>query len=302
MSKRGCTSRNVFDEVKKNLASDDFSKFDSELLKEFKSFVKEWLKGIGKSHKWLALNIKKSSGSVKNWLYTPLNITPDNVRAIVQVVETYGRGGDLLSLAPKSKTLGWLPVDLEYIEKIKPDYMAWCSVADIPFSCFNDRYNVEDFGKNISPQDEVGYIDEPTAIKLADWVTSTVNEFAANILRPVYIENKENSFEALKDYMENMGNTLASPEWNRKVGGSRAYDLCVHEDTESEVPPFYHVMLYLPVIMERWQGMLVDLAVAVQSKANNEVVDASSSRKWIISTLNEAAKKQFVSNLEEFVN
>lgn len=286
--------KNSLSDIKKNLDADEMFKFDPASLMSFKNKVKEWLKNQGKSHKWLALNINKSAGSVKNWLYTPLNITSENARAILRVIETYERGGELLSLAPKATTLGWLPIGGSSLEFDPPNYKAWSMASEIPHACFRDRHPADG-------DEEVGFIDETNAIKLAEWVSNTLNEAAANLLRPIYGENGAKTFEAFSGYMDRLGDTVASPDKNRKVGNSRAYDLRVWEDTEEMEAPLIEI-LYLPVIMEKWQSMLIDVAVAVHAKRAGDKLDNCSSRRWIISTLNKEAKKQFLANLEALLN
>jgi hypothetical protein len=53
----------------------------------FRKYVKEELKKQGKNTVWLAGQIGKGIGTVKNWIYGDKNITEENIRKIETVLE-----------------------------------------------------------------------------------------------------------------------------------------------------------------------------------------------------------------------
>lgn len=73
---------------------------------EFKKEIKAKLKELGKNYKWLALNIGKAAGSVKNWLHTPLPITEENCKKIKEVFALAEAGKTLLDVP--DKRIGYL--------------------------------------------------------------------------------------------------------------------------------------------------------------------------------------------------
>ncbi|WP_448806947.1 hypothetical protein [Akkermansia sp.] len=53
----------------------------------FRKYVKEELKNRGKNTVWLAEQIGKGIGTVKNWIYGDKNITEENIRKIEAVLK-----------------------------------------------------------------------------------------------------------------------------------------------------------------------------------------------------------------------
>ena len=61
---------------------------------------------------------EKSVGTVKNWLYTPLNITDENQQLIRNFMEQYERGfvsvsGDSINREAPYKSIGFIKVDIQ---------------------------------------------------------------------------------------------------------------------------------------------------------------------------------------------
>lgn len=245
----------------------DMREHDS--LKDFKLSVREWLQVNGKSIKWLAQNIGKSDGTVKNWLYTSLKITAQNRNSITNIMRRYERGDKSLYVEGESTTclLGYL--NLTGLTKEIPKLELWCAAVEVSSVCYNE-INCDEF--NSWPK----YEENPTHKKLASWATQVIMFEAANTLKK--------AFEIIRDDSERVAQFMQQDT----DGGARLATCYVRElhclTQEGE-------FLYIPVNQNMWQERYVELAAAVCKMSTAD---------WVCKTLNDAALTRSISNMEDF--
>ncbi len=257
-------------------------------LREFKSSVKEWLQEHGKSAKWLALNVGKSTGTVKNWLYTPLNITDANQNAIRSVLRRYESGDSSLH-SEKAET-----VVVEYLELPlnvfpSPKLSLWCGAAEVPSSCFSvrDESEIDEEYENHDPYK--GYASYKDVLELAQWTSKTLMIEAANVLQPLYEKAKKDPEQmSIFMQMETDGGSKLTSRAAYMYG--KSCDLRIRKSGSLYTEKIE--IVYLPIIRNQWQEVYVEMA-AVAAKSHGTI-------NWICNTLNRAAVSQSASNMEDF--
>ena len=257
-------------------------------LRDFKNLVREWLQEHGKSAKWLALNIRKSTGTVKNWLYTPLNITDANQDAIRSVLRRYESGeSSLCSEKPEEVVVEYLQISSEV--QPAPKLPLWCNAAEVPSSCFSVRDESEIMEEYGNYGSHMGYATYNVVKDLAEWATKTLMIAAANVLQPLYEKVKDDS-EKISVFMqmETDGGSMLSSRPACVYG--KSCDLRIRKagaDCEGKKE-----IVYLPIVRNQWQEVYVEMA-AVASGRRGTI-------EWICETLNRAAVTQSASNMEDF--
>lgn len=101
-------------------------------LAKFKQNVREWLKSRQISVAELATQIGKSEGTVRNWLYSNLNITEENRKAIADFAEYVNSGaytpGSVFRAFAKT---GFLYVALNGSGLPEDEHVHWCLAAGV---------------------------------------------------------------------------------------------------------------------------------------------------------------------------
>ena len=266
-----------------------------ESLKHFKTRVRQWMREHKKSAKWLADKINKAEGSVKNWLYSSLNITDENQRAIENVMLRYEQGGYVCPDSPKKFTPLFIAINLfsstqPNSDILLPEYPFWCNAAVVSPSIFTCRME-----EDISPDfPEKGYANRTEILKLANWATSAIMRHAAAILQKEYDsaktdeEKQEKIKKRFSEFSSDGGSRTEEILPGNTIRGT--YDLIIrYYEKEDEEP---RMTLYLPVIEERWKGIYAELAANISRK---------STHAWIVETLNREARKDSIINLGDFL-
>lgn len=224
---------------------------------QFKADVRAKLKKHGKSFKWLALNIGKSEGSVKNWLYTNLNITVTNARKIEEVINRLEHGDRTLKSTIPGQSIRYLTF------KSSSPYREtsfWCMAAGIPTSIYSENSN-----ESTTP-------DAEQLKSLATWATDTVLKSTKSIIRPLYLEAKAKGVDAIAkllssgkegEYVPVDEPFITSLTWVK-----------VNENNNEEY------IYALPVYPDRWDSTCINIAASSVGK---------STIAWVTDILTEAA-------------
>ena len=243
---------------------------DSNIQATFKSDIRAKLKKHGKSFKWLALNIGKSEGSVKNWLYTNLNITATNWKKIVEIMDRLEQGDRTLKSAIPSQQIRFLTFrsSSPYRES-----SFWCMAAGVPTSLYSENIH-----ESTPPDTE-------QLQALATWVTDTILKATKTIIRPLYLEAKQKGATAIATLLcsgkdgesvptdEPFINTLTWVEGNKD--GKKSY------------------IYALPIYQDRWDSTCINIAASSNSK---------STVAWVTATLTEAAIPVTEAYLDAFLD
>ncbi|MBR4309413.1 MAG: hypothetical protein IKT79_00120, partial [Akkermansia sp.] len=148
-------------------------------LCQFKLDVKNWMREHRIKASDIASWTEKSIGTVKNWLYTTLNITDENQQLIRNFMEQYERGfigisGDSINRENPCKSLGFIPVKLQELDLSEnaPEY--WCMAAEVRTDILNNS-------KGVAAVNDAH-------IAFAKWFTELIMTRTREVIAPVYKE------------------------------------------------------------------------------------------------------------------
>ncbi len=131
-------------------------------LKRFKSELREWLKAERLNFKWLAVNLGRSEGTVKNWLYSSLPISAAMMDKILEVCLAHLQGGGDIKYPNRHEEAAIAYVTLHLVDPARPEL--WCMAAGVPADSLESRKGAY-------------YAD------LAEWITDSVMEATRSVLR-----------------------------------------------------------------------------------------------------------------------
>ncbi len=291
-------------------------------LKQFKMHLRAWMKEHKKTAKWLAEKIGKAEGSVKNWLYTPLNITERNQRTITAIMEKYSESSDQEEEAER-KGVGFVLIPLDGSVNPTPDYNFWANAAGVPTRVFYIREADAVSSGKTRATDCVweGHARAEGMLKVAEWTTGVLMKRAAVVLGEAF-GGKENQGErdaegtpsasgeefsegAKKKIMESLAQIKTDGKCEATAGFPAEYkpgyrssdgarDLMIAETAAKDwrEPEENAAVLFLPVLYEKWRGLYAEWAASLSGK------DAFC---WMVETLNDAAKKDCLVELRKFI-
>ena len=240
----------------------------AEQLRQFKSEVKNWMRENRIKAGDIASWTEKSVGTVKNWLYTPLNITDENQQLIRNFMEQYERGfigisGDCINRENPSKSVGFISINLQEhaLSEDTPEY--WCMAAEV-------RTNLLNNSKGVSI-----YEFSDAHIAFAKWFTELIMTRTREVIAPAYKEELSNGkkFE-LSRYIKESPSTLEP----YSVG------FCVACESNSE--------RYIPVIIDQWKPTYLLAAAGISNQTAGQ---------FILSILQEATEQMNDTNLRAFL-
>lgn len=135
-------------------------------LQELKNSIKYWLKANNLNYVWLAVNLNKSEGTVRNWLYSPtVNITSENMEKIKDVQDKFENKDSGLSFILPPITFKQPQLSYLYIpQKDCTELPLWLTTS------------------NTLPQAYYDGIDGADS-HFAEWVTTTIGVKIKQILR-----------------------------------------------------------------------------------------------------------------------
>lgn len=237
-----------------------------EQLRQFKSEVKEWMREHRIKASDIASWTEKSVGTVKNWLYTPLNITNENQQLIRNFMEQYERGfvcvsGDSINREAPFKSIGFIPVKLQELDlsDCAPEY--WCMAAEVRTDLLNNSEGV------LSLQE--------AHIVFAKWFTELIMKRTREVIAPVYKDVLSNGkkFE-LNRYINESPSTMEPYFSGFRVD-------CVSNSER-----------YVPVIIEQWKPTYLLAAAGICNQTAGQ---------FILSTLQDATEQMNDTNLRAFL-
>lgn len=237
-------------------------------LCQFKLDVKNWMREHRIKASDIASWTEKSIGTVKNWLYTTLNITDENQQLIRNFMEQYERGfvsvsGDSINREAPYKSIGFVKVDIQELALSVDAPEFWCMAAEV-------RTNLLNNSKGVSI-----YEFSDAHIAFAKWFTELIMTRTREVIAPAYKEELSNGkkFE-LSRYIKESPSTLEP----YSVG------FCVSCESNSE--------RYIPVIIDQWKPTYLLAAAGISNQTAGQ---------FILSILQEATEQMNDTNLREFL-
>ena len=236
-------------------------------LQQFKKEVKNWMRKHRIKASDIATWTEKSVGTVKNWLYTPLNITDENQQLIRYFMEQYERGfisvsGDSINREAPYKSIGFISVDLEELDLSEnaPEY--WCMAAEVRTDLLNKSQGV--------------YHLQEAHIVFAKWFTELIMNRTREVIAPVYKDALSNGKKFnLSSYIKESPSTMESTPAGFK-------EESFGNNTER----------YLPVIIEQWKPTYLLAAAGICKQTAG---------RFILSALQEATEQMNDTNLRAFL-
>lgn len=256
----------------------DAPKKENESLQEFKQNVKCWMKEHRVKADDFALWLNKSVGTIKNWLYTPINITKENQKLIFHYMEQYEKGlvsingGCKINTVSPWQDIAFIPVNVEAYKLSYIEWELWCMSAEVSTDFLNETPST------FSPLED--------CIKFAEWFTSKVMEYTASVIAPVYEEKKE------KKIKFNLSEYMTGGEFTP----SRMEPVKIENITEylpDDPTIFEHPYIFLPVNRKEWKSAYLVAA----AKINNQ-----SPYEFIISFLKKESEIIADCSLQDFLN
>lgn len=236
-------------------------------LCQFKLDVKNWMREHRIKASDIASWTEKSIGTVKNWLYTTLNITDENQQLIRNFMEQYERGfigisGDSINRENPCKSLGFIPVKLQELDLSEnaPEY--WCMAAEVRTDILNNS-------KGVAAVNDAH-------IAFAKWFTELIMTRTREVIAPVYKEVLSNGkkFE-LSQYIKEAPSTLEPyPVGFRVVEGASKFER------------------FIPVIIDQWKPTYILAAAGIREQTAGQ---------FILTILQEATEQMNDINLREFL-
>lgn len=239
-------------------------------LKVFKDELKEWLKVNKLNAAWLALNLNKTEGSVKNWLYNPtLNITEENQAEIYELQERHSQQDASVKYISKKKTERlalYRFADSDYTDKAMEYFPCMIRSSGVMFSA---DVTFREFS-----------FDFDETIKLATWVTSTIMDAAR---------------ETIKKEMAKLGDRFKISNYTRDQRGGVDYKAINNMwGMDGEYHPEYCSDFAVPVLARLWDAYYLEIASSIDGYLTTE--------QYIVEHLGKETNKNEQANLEAFLN
>ena len=239
-----------------------------EQLRQFKSEVKDWMRENRIKASDIASWIGKSVGTVKNWLYTSLNITAENQQLIRHFMEQYDRGfirisGDGINTEAPHKSIGFIPVNPQELalSDEAPEY--WCMAAEVRTDLLNKSEGVFNL--------------QEAHIKFAKWFTELIMKRTREVIAPVYKEVLSNGIKfELSLYINEAPSTMEPLPAGFHIK-------CID---------FENPKRYIPVIIEEWKPSYLLAAAGISKQTAGQ---------FILSILQEATEQMNDTNLRAFL-
>ena len=252
-------------------AYQDFDATTEDGLKQLKADLRAWLKGQRLSFKWLAANLGRSEGTVKNWLYSSMNIPEVTQAQIFSVCIGHQLGGEGLTYPERPEpyhSVAYVHVALD--DYARPDL--WCMAAGVPHSAMAS--------KSASKQPAGGYSkynkEAKEEVILAMWITEKVMAATRSVLRDA--KKNDKLAAVMKEEETYQASQKAFPSSIPSyLGGYLGGDDEVN----------------IPVILQNWRDRFLRMAAKLQNLEPEQ---------WIIKCLNNASMRQTAEDLEAFLD
>ncbi len=244
-------------------------------LSDFKASVKKWLRDNELSTTWLASNIGKAEGTVKNWLYNPtINITVMNKNEIRRIQRQHESGGDGLRYPNESDMnmlAGYVFNNSECSGQFESgiddprDYLAdWLICAGTPIHD-NDNNDRE--------------LSNEQLVTLATWVTTSVMTQTKQTIMEEQdkLRRSDKKLDVLLCPKDGKGKINTSRFNN---GYNSSYDVIAMDG------------IALPVLMYKWNAYYLEVAASI---------DKVPTPQFVIESLNKAVADMSTKNLEQFL-
>lgn len=163
---------------------------DVDPQKDYKISIRQWLRENDLPSRWLANQLEKSEGTVRNWLYNGIKITDANKRAIDTAMEQFEKGFSCRDVK-SSNNVNFQNIEVIGTIKDIRSIAFWCQAAEVPQNAmhdfsqkfFHDEYKSE-FGRQIED-----------LCALARWITDTLASEAQRVISEM-LANGKNPLEA----------------------------------------------------------------------------------------------------------
>ncbi len=261
----------------------------------FMEDLRAWLKANRLTFAWLADNMGKSEGTVKNWFYSGLNLDDEKLERIMKLCRTHLSGGQGISYAAGANSM-----EIAYVW-MEPFY---CDAPDVYLDDEDDEFLKNDIGSmpplRVTPED-CNYAEWSLAAGVpedtlwnaktdyypafAKWATEVVMQATRNVLAAARKQGKlrldiktdgrgipQNGLIVSYFWVGQKETTHAGNEWIIKAE---------------------NIAFNIPVIMSEWRSDYLRLAAAM---SGYEWTD-----QWIIAVLNDASAKQRENDLDDFL-
>lgn len=240
----------------------------TEQLRQFKINVKSWMREHRVKASDIAAWTGKSVGTVKNWLYTPINITQENQTLIASFIREYCNGqicltGDGINVESRFNAVGYIGVDLLELNlpADAPEY--WCMAAEVKI----------DLLKN-NPCKLSAYT--PLYFAFAEWVTPLIMQHTSSVIAPKYQAAAKNGKR-----FDTSAYIKTSPSCMEPIE--------IDNIPKNETPARFK---YIPVIKSEWKPLYLLAAAGIREQTPGQ---------YILSILQEAAERMNDTNLREFL-
>lgn len=238
-------------------------------LAKFKQEVRDWLKTNQISVTEMATQIGKSEGTVRNWLYSTLNITDENQKAIRTFIRKVNAGeytsNGLVNAYAKT---GFVIISIASDEFSPDDLAYWCLAAGVPVNTLS-----------VHPQNPSINADEVTI--LANWVTTSVMSRTREVLLHAIGHHtygqRDNRFK-IEKYMKESLLKDVTPMGFKQV----PHDIYLEDDGSR----------CLPVIITDWKALYLTAAADICGECHSE---------FIAKSLRESAGKANMQALNDFL-
>lgn len=238
-------------------------------LRQFKSEVKDWMREHRIKVSDIASWTEKSVGTVKNWLYTPLNITDENQQLIRNFMEQYERGfvsvsGDSINREAPYKSIGFIKVDIQELALSVDAPEFWCMAAEVRTDLLNSTPST--------------YENLDSHITFATWLSDLIMKRTREVIAPVYKDVVSNGKKFdISQYIKDAPSTM-EPMTFSYVSGLGFGGLEYHR--------------YLPVIIDQWKPTYLLAAAGISNQTAGQ---------FILSILQEATEQMNDTNLRAFL-
>lgn len=238
-------------------------------LRQFKSEVKDWMREHRIKASDIASWTEKSVGTVKNWLYTPLNITDENQQLIRNFMEQYERGfvsvsGDGINREEPYKSIGFIKVDIQELSLSVDAPEFWCMAAEVRTDLMNNTPS--------------SYENLDSYITFATWLSDLLMKRTREVIAPVYKDVVSNGKKFdISQYIKEAPSTMEPLSFSY-VSGLGFGGLEYHR--------------YLPVIIDQWKPTYLLAAAGISNQTAGQ---------FILSALQEATEQMNDTNLRAFL-
>lgn len=239
----------------------------AEQLRQFKINVKSWMREHRVKASDIAAWTGKSVGTVKNWLYTPINITLENQKLISDFIRDYAKGrisltGGGINTEDSFRTIGFIGLDLQELDLSADSSEYWCMAAEVKSDILNSTPN--------------RYTVNSSHILFARWVTPLIMQHTSSVIAPKYQEAvKSGKKFDVSAYIKTAPSCIESIE--------------IDNIPKIENPDRFK---YIPVIKSEWKPLYLLAAAGIREQTPGQ---------YILSILQEAAERMNDTNLREFL-